>query len=210
MALPQARGSPTRVFVEELCSKTHWTEASFRSWMFNLILLSILAALAQYLVPPFSLQSNLKPHFLSFVFCPPIFTLYLLLMQFLLFLTPFTHHPGHLLHQSVWWQARTKRHHPCSWVSRPCPRSLGKSHLISHNPSWSTPSTNQYLQGSQPSNPSRSPMQNAIFQLLNALFCWGSSRQGREKGKQPLGKPAPAKFPIISTARQCQDFTQKS
>lgn len=95
----------------------------------------------------FSLQSDLEPHFFMwffFFFLP----LYLLLMKLLLFLTPFTHQPGHLLYQGAWDQAGAKRHCPPSWVSCPCPRSHGKSHLSSRDPGWSTPSTNQYLQGS--------------------------------------------------------------
>lgn len=53
-------------------------------------------------------------------------------------------------------------------------------------------------------------MHNTIFQPLITLFRWGSSSQGREKGKWPLGKPTPAKFPIASPAWRYQGFTRKS
>lgn len=53
-------------------------------------------------------------------------------------------------------------------------------------------------------------MHNTIFQPLITLFRWGTSSQGREKGKWPLGKPTPAKFPIASPAWRHQGFTRKS
>lgn len=72
---------------------------------------------------------------------------------------------------------------------------LEKSHPNSRDLGWSTPNPKQRLQGSQLSNPSRSPRQNTIFQLLISPLCWGSSRQGQEKGKHSLWKANACQIP---------------